>query len=263
MTDPATPQDDDLDDATSATLDALEDALDALRERHPDTTPQWEFCEGLMTALLCMRRAVPQDEWLPALFGPGGAEVFGSEAERTHFSMHWLARESQLRAALQAPVDALDDERALAPAVMDWRGLLAALPEDERAAAAPDGPPPALGQVLAAGFMAAVDHWADDWAPPRDKEIAESMADAVDCIAELLEGDRAAPAMNLYDEVGPPSVSEARFDAFGEAIWAVYDLHDIARSLGPRIAPARSEKVGRNDPCPCGSGKKYKQCCGK
>jgi preprotein translocase subunit SecA len=23
------------------------------------------------------------------------------------------------------------------------------------------------------------------------------------------------------------------------------------------------EKVGRNDPCPCGSGKKFKQCCGK
>ncbi len=27
--------------------------------------------------------------------------------------------------------------------------------------------------------------------------------------------------------------------------------------------PAKSKKVGRNDPCPCGSGKKYKQCCGK
>ena len=26
---------------------------------------------------------------------------------------------------------------------------------------------------------------------------------------------------------------------------------------------AQSKKVGRNDPCPCGSGKKYKQCCGK
>jgi len=23
------------------------------------------------------------------------------------------------------------------------------------------------------------------------------------------------------------------------------------------------EKIGRNDPCPCGSGKKYKKCCGK
>jgi preprotein translocase subunit SecA len=28
--------------------------------------------------------------------------------------------------------------------------------------------------------------------------------------------------------------------------------------------PKRSgPKVGRNDPCPCGSGKKYKQCCGR
>jgi uncharacterized protein YecA (UPF0149 family) len=26
--------------------------------------------------------------------------------------------------------------------------------------------------------------------------------------------------------------------------------------------PAVSQKIGRNDPCPCGSGKKYKKCCG-
>ncbi len=25
----------------------------------------------------------------------------------------------------------------------------------------------------------------------------------------------------------------------------------------------KEKKVGRNDPCPCGSGKKYKQCCGR
>ncbi|MGI6710677.1 MAG: preprotein translocase subunit SecA [Bacilli bacterium] len=31
---------------------------------------------------------------------------------------------------------------------------------------------------------------------------------------------------------------------------------------GVRRAPAKSKKVGRNDPCPCGSGKKYKNCCG-
>ena len=29
-----------------------------------------------------------------------------------------------------------------------------------------------------------------------------------------------------------------------------------------RKKPAVSKKVGRNDPCPCGSGKKYKKCCG-
>ena len=30
-----------------------------------------------------------------------------------------------------------------------------------------------------------------------------------------------------------------------------------------KSAPKRVTKIGRNDPCPCGSGKKYKQCCGK
>lgn len=31
----------------------------------------------------------------------------------------------------------------------------------------------------------------------------------------------------------------------------------------PEPEPARAAKVGRNDPCPCGSGKKYKKCCGQ
>ena len=28
-------------------------------------------------------------------------------------------------------------------------------------------------------------------------------------------------------------------------------------------ADKKDKKVGRNDPCPCGSGKKYKKCCGR
>jgi len=31
----------------------------------------------------------------------------------------------------------------------------------------------------------------------------------------------------------------------------------------PAGQPAKSQSVGRNDPCPCGSGKKYKKCCGR
>jgi len=31
---------------------------------------------------------------------------------------------------------------------------------------------------------------------------------------------------------------------------------------GKKITVVKGEKVGRNDPCPCGSGKKYKNCCG-
>jgi preprotein translocase subunit SecA len=35
-------------------------------------------------------------------------------------------------------------------------------------------------------------------------------------------------------------------------------------SLPPPVEPIRAgQAVGRNDPCPCGSGKKHKKCCGK
>jgi preprotein translocase subunit SecA len=37
----------------------------------------------------------------------------------------------------------------------------------------------------------------------------------------------------------------------------------IAASPPPSSAKREGEKVGRNDPCPCGSGKKYKRCHGK
>ncbi len=34
--------------------------------------------------------------------------------------------------------------------------------------------------------------------------------------------------------------------------------------LPPPVEPVHVDKTpGRNDPCPCGSGKKYKKCCGK
>ena len=35
--------------------------------------------------------------------------------------------------------------------------------------------------------------------------------------------------------------------------------------LPPPVEPIQADagKVGRNDPCPCGSGKKYKQCCAR
>ena len=34
-------------------------------------------------------------------------------------------------------------------------------------------------------------------------------------------------------------------------------------SLGKKPQKREAEKVYPNDPCPCGSGKKYKQCCGR
>jgi uncharacterized protein len=47
----------DVDAMRSEDFDALDDILDDLRTRY-DETPQWEFCEGFMAALICCRRLI-------------------------------------------------------------------------------------------------------------------------------------------------------------------------------------------------------------
>ena len=43
-----------------------------------------------------------------------------------------------------------------------------------------------------------------------------------------------------------------------------FDLLKQLADIKPSASqPGKQKKVGRNDPCPCGSGKKYKRCCGK
>ena len=53
-------------------------------------------------------------------------------------------------------------------------------------------------------------------------------------------------------------------DAIEELVAAVADLADLTRDARYRVDTVRRDapKVGRNDPCPCGSGRKYKQCHG-
>ena len=41
------------------------------------------------------------------------------------------------------------------------------------------------------------------------------------------------------------------------------NITDLEMLLSRPKPKAAGKKVGRNEPCPCGSGKKYKKCCGK
>ena len=40
------------------------------------------------------------------------------------------------------------------------------------------------------------------------------------------------------------------------------DIADLELLLNPPKTVVAEKKIGRNEPCPCGSGKKYKKCCG-
>ena len=53
-------------------------------------------------------------------------------------------------------------------------------------------------------------------------------------------------------------------DAMEELVVTVADLQDLTREQRYKVDTVKREtpKVGRNEPCPCGSGKKYKQCHG-
>jgi len=72
-------------------------------------------------------------------------------------------------------------------------------------------------------------------------------------------------APEIREEVTDPSAFEFKHEAFeglgGVASPPPEEEAPVIEERKPFVRPDR--KVGRNDPCPCGSGKKYKQCHGK
>jgi SEC-C motif-containing protein len=79
-------------------------------------------------------------------------------------------------------------------------------------------------------------------------------------------------------EPGPkPETAFVDFTAYyrdGDAEQALHEKSEFSRidgawfyarsvRVGPAPIKSAAPKVGRNDPCPCGSGKKFKHCCGK
>jgi SEC-C motif-containing protein len=68
----------------------------------------------------------------------------------------------------------------------------------------------------------------------------------VEFIADYFEKGR----RNRHHEIAQFKRSEGQ--------WYFYD----GRAPAPKTVVRESPKVGRNDPCPCGSGRKHKKCCG-
>lgn len=109
-----------------------------------------------------------------------------------------------------------------------------------------------------------------------DRTLAPEKRDDVDH-AEVEASSREAEGLGLEvrtaEQDGDDATVEyvARFRLHGQQI----AHHELARfrrdgdgwlyvdgEVNPKQAPRVVAKVGRNDPCPCGSGQKYKKCCG-
>ena len=225
-------------------FDELDAILDDLRTRD-DETPQWEFCEGFMAALICCRRLILPSR-IPAraagIGDDGDGSDEGSFADDAQTSASWrCGRGAGTRwpHALNAKVETLDDERAYHPEVMDVRGAVAALPEEARAEMAGRGTARPSRQVWALGFMFAVESWPEEWAAPRDKEAAEWLDDALDAIVALTEDDTDKPALSVLQR-RRPAQRERRAH---ERLWR-RDLGGVrpARALA-QPGPARGDRA--------------------
>jgi hypothetical protein len=80
-----------------------------------------------------------------------------------------------------------------------------------------------------------------------------SLADIDDAIAKA-PGWRLAATRHRWVPIDDVADATSWWSCYQEA------KHDRQRVLQ---TPRTSTKVGRNEPCPCGSGKKYKKCCGQ
>ncbi len=229
-----------LEHLTAAELAELDTVLDALRSQSP-ATPCWEFCEGFMAALICCRRPITPIEYLPVLLGTGLAGE--SVTPPLHFMELWTRRQDAVRQALDTRIAALDEPAAYQPEVADA---------------------PSFGQRWAQGFMAVVRAWPQEWVGSRNKQAILWSTTAIGVVDALTADDTDPPTLHAFEGemAGPPTVSARRMQAFGDAIWAVYNMRETWRTLGPRVETVHKDAApGRNDPCTCGSGKKYKKCC--
>ena len=78
---------------------------------------------------------------------------------------------------------------------------------------------------------------------------------------------RSVPQQTMHQPTsafGGTSTGTSQPPQAGQAAPRGSDLVSEAAEAVEKAKPVRAgPKVGRNDPCPCGSGKKYKQCCGR
>jgi len=72
-----------------------------------------------------------------------------------------------------------------------------------------------------------------------------------------LDSDQAA-MRNVWNISAAQHADTARFESDQQAAMAPQGEAAVAKTI-----KLEKPKVGRNDPCPCGSGKKYKKCCGQ
>jgi uncharacterized protein len=232
----------------SALTDADLDRLDELLAGAPAPLQPLDAValDGFLCGVLVQPQRIGLAQWLPAALDVEHG-VVPEEVDAA-----WLAEVTRL---VERHHDALRTQLAEG----SFEPLLPAEPVH-----APDEDPdlPKPSRVLArwvAGFAHAAEQFPALAELPDDR-----VADALDRIWRHL------PAASEYERDARDALNRewplaTLQTAIEDLVAAVVEISDQTEAARYWVAQRRldSPKVGRNDPCPCGSGKKFKACCGK
>jgi uncharacterized protein len=182
---------------------------------------------------------VPPSVWLPLVWGGEKEPVFESSAQAERIIGTLMRRFNEI-------------SRMFGEEATGFEPLLYTR--------AVDGETKLFGDDWCVGFMKAVDFSFDDWQP--------LFNDQPECA--LL-----APILTLGTEVGwkeldvapdPEAEREAALEMLGPAVEAIHEYWRLrgrtkAATLKEAHLRPRTLRPRRNDPCPGGSGRKFKRCC--
>jgi uncharacterized protein len=215
---------------TDAEFEKLADVLKRFGDKR---AMNLETLDGFFAALICGPDHVPPSEYLPEIWG---GDMVNEPAFETKPILQEFISDTLQSGNVFLPL-LLDDESGVARA-NDW----------------------------ANGFMRGMEMRRDGWAGLMDDE---EQAGSLIPILALAHEHHPDPEMRPYKEPISAEMRERLIVGAAAGVVAIYDYFEAERVLGARRRDLATTfrrdapKVGRNELCPCGSGKKFKHCCAK
>ncbi len=213
--------------------------FDAFLEELKGPIRSFEALDGLFCALICAPRAAPPAEYIDLIMGSGSAFENEAQAQKVTDLMvrHFNSIVDQLQSTYRT------DDIYVPALIVDENGS-------------------PHGREWASGFMVGVNLSAEGWPALMANTTLSQM------IAPMIT--LTAPPDPDPTQCDPDLAPENREDLLEDMFVGLSDIyaHFAAErraseaAATPQTIRRESGKVGRNDSCACGSGKKFKQCCG-
>ncbi len=210
-----------------------------LRFRHEDAM-NLEEVDGFFAALGCAPTTVPPSGYMPEILGDERQKPVWESAEEARSFFDLLSH------YWNDVVTRLNSGKAFAPLLLKHSDGLS------------------YGNDWARGFMRGIALGEEDW---REFLRDENKFALMIPILALYHEHDPDPEMRSYAEPVSAELREKLLVGLADGVMEIHRHMAAAREMkiharAARAESARHSKIGRNEPCPCGSGKKYKRCCG-